>query len=45
VVVKRTVLPFVIVAVAAVVFGHVVARLCPEARSTIEAFRFCVGKG
>ena len=45
VVVRRTAIPFVIVAVAAVVFGHVVQKLCPEARSAIEAFRFCVGNG
>ena len=45
VVAKRTVIPFVLVAIAAVVFGHVAQRLCPEARSLIDAFRLCVGSG
>ena len=45
VVIRRTVIPFLIVAVAAVVFGHIAQKLCPEARSVIEAFRLCVSRG
>jgi len=45
VVVRRTVIPFLIVAIAAVVFGHVAQTLCPDARSVVEAFRLCVNKG
>jgi len=30
------------VAVAAVVFGHIAQKLCPEARSVIDAFRLSV---
>ena len=45
VVVRRTVIPFLIVVIAAVVFGHIAQRLCPDARSVIDAFRLCVGKG
>jgi hypothetical protein len=39
---RRTVIPFLMVAVAAVVFGHIAQRMCPDARSLVEAFRFCV---
>ena len=41
VVARRTVIPFLLVAVAAVVLGHVAQRLCPAARSLVEAFRLC----
>lgn len=44
VVARRTVIPFLIVAVAAVVFGHFAQQLCPGARSLIEALRLCVDK-
>jgi hypothetical protein len=42
VVLKRTAIPFLIVMIAAVTFGHVTQRLCPGARSVVQAFQFCV---
>jgi hypothetical protein len=42
IVVRRTVIPFLIVAIAAAAFGHIAQKLCPEARSVVDAFRFCV---
>jgi hypothetical protein len=45
IVVRRTVIPFLIVAIAAAVFGHIAQNLCPEARSIVEAYRGCAGKG
>jgi hypothetical protein len=42
VVVRRTVLPFVIVAIGALGFGHVAQKLCPGARTVVETLRLCV---
>ena len=42
VVVRRTVLPFVIVAIGAVGFGHVAQKVCPGARTVVETLRTCV---